>query len=231
MLIDTKTSFNRIHLFGYDGNKLKNDIHIIKGKIPETPDELIVTSGALIHIDKNIGDELVMTFEGITKIYKIVGIAEFEGGDHQTGNLFDGKDYVMKAITFLDVKQLRNDTIVDVSMLSKNINRIYETTKKLEQELRIYEIPNINKIEKLDKKTLEEVEMPDWWDIEINSDDPRFNEYYEISDEKVEYNQELLECVGAYEGENEQYQTFIIVRSSNNYYTWSIKYCTNYYFI
>lgn len=214
-LEQSKTAFTRIHLFGYDANKLKNSgIKLNKGRMPQNSNELIIGIQSSIRIgkEKNIGYELELTFEGNTKKYTIVGLAESLEGDNINDNFSDGKDNRLGAVTLLENEKLQEDTIVNVDILTHNIKKVYETTRNLEQKLNLSKITNVNKVTGVDRNELETPDLPEWFIATIPDMGTMNNEEVEISSEKVEYNNELLQTIGASEEINTSFDIFVAVR-------------------
>ena len=149
-LYKNNTSFIRIHLLGYDSNKLKNSgIKLISGRIPQTPNEILLSQQEISNIsgNKKIGDELELTFEGNTKKYIIVGLAKeiLVDNEDSSFSFYNGRDVKLSGITYLNANSLQSDDIVDASVLTYNLKQIYETTENLENNLKLYEIKNISK--------------------------------------------------------------------------------------
>lgn len=232
-LSDDKTYFCRMQLFGYDINALKNSgINISNGRFPQNSKEIIVSKNGALNINggKKIGDEVELTFEEKTKKYKIVGFAENIEGDGFSN--FAESRY--GAITFLEDGDLQSDTIVNLSILTLNINQIYQTTNNLEKNLKLYEIPNTSKVTNVDTYNIETFETFKNRFVEMGIDIEGLNFSIEtdsaesITEEKVEYNKELLECLGVYEGENTPYLTFISIRNYMHNDCWSRWDCTTF---
>ena len=162
---NTKTSYTRIHLWGYDENKIKNSgFYITEGRMPENSDEIVIPEkgqsgiGTGFKRGKKIGDKIEMTFEGEKKTYTIVGFVQKIEEGSQKENIIDGKDIRIGAITFLDTSTLQNDTIVYADVITKNKRKIYETAQRLEKELNLAEIQNIRKVTMINKDELEKIE-------------------------------------------------------------------------
>ncbi len=241
-LSGSTTYVKRIHLLGYDENKIKNSgIYLQKGRMPENSNEIIVDEEALtlygLKERKKIGDELELTFEGETKKYKIVGIAEKIEENTHNPNFSDGKDVRIAGITFLERENLEDDEIVNMSILMKNTRNIYDVTSALTQKLRLEEIPNTKKVipvnrdklEKSDDSLREEVnELLGIIGIIGGDLTPEMQEL-EMPTDKVIYNEELLEILGSSANNNASFHTFILIRNSCDMHYRTSRNDTNYY--
>ena len=220
-----KTSVHRIHLLGYDENKIKNSgVYLKEGRMPENSNEIIIDKNTAVYYlneEKRIGDKLEMTFEGETKEYTIVGIAEEIEEKTHNPNFSDGKDIRLGAITYLENNKLQEDKIVNTSVLVANKKKIYETASNLEQRLKLYEIPNIKKVTSVNRDELEEIDDGGLSD-KINSVLSSMGvetgltveqQELEMPKEKVIYNEELLEVLGASSSNNTAFNTFIFIRN------------------
>ena len=165
--------------------------------------------------NKKVGDEMELTFEGNTKKYTVVGLADEMVIDHELSHFAfnDGRDVKLSGITYLDSNSLQSDDIVNASVLTYNIKQIYETAESLENRLKLYEIENISKITKINTDKLENTNRPEWFQDFL--DDSGINEsileYSNISQDKIRYNEDLLKCIGIYRGDNSSYQTFLFI--------------------
>lgn len=201
-LSETNSRYDRIHLFGYDANSLKNlGIKIIEGRLPESSNEIVLSDAGANRLKKgiNIGDELEITFEGKTKKYTLVGITKEMEKDSineliKTSNYEDN----WEGITFLDNKELSQDILVNVKILTYNIKQIYRTTNSIKEYLKLDEIQNINKDTDInindiqDRSHIEFVENA-LLQTGLSTDDLKSNNETNEPIEKLNYNKELLE--------------------------------------
>lgn len=193
----------RIQLFGYDENALKNSkITLIKGELPQNSNEIILSKNIELN-DIELGDEIELTFEGNTKKYKIVGIAEKieeEENYNVTGSLYS-------AITLLEANSLQKDTIVNVSVITNHIRKIYKTVNTLEQNLALDDIPNISKITSISASISNETKN-ELAKLGISSE---INLENEVDEDKIKYNEDLLEILGVSKKRNTFYQIFLFI--------------------
>ena len=89
-----------------------------------------------------IDSKIEMNFNGNISTYTLVGyVASLE--ESENVNIVDDR---IGAITLLDSNFFKDDTIVNASILTNNIHKIYDTTSKLVENLKLDEIPNTTKI-------------------------------------------------------------------------------------
>lgn len=120
-----------IYLKAYSLNAIKNfGINLIQGRLPETKDE-IVLSRNLINV--NSMDEVNITINGKIKEYKVVGI--IEPPDFEEISM---QNMIVGAITLLDESTLFQETIVDVSVIFKDINKAYDISEEIAKVLKLY---------------------------------------------------------------------------------------------
>ena len=128
----------KINLRAYDENYLKNsNITLIEGRFPKSSDEIIITKpdeGSEYKIPQNIGEKIEIIINGEKKEYEIVGFTEKLEFDERK---FFYTEFA--AITYFDKEQASDDTIVDVTVLTKNIRKIYDTTRNLAKTFNINE--------------------------------------------------------------------------------------------
>lgn len=231
-LDETKTSFDRIHLYGYDENKLKNSgIQLTRGRMPKNSNEIIISGkGNLNVID--LGETVELTFEGKTKTYTVVGLAkEYIKGDNSDSSFSDGKDNRFGAITLIDTNTLQEEQIVNASVILNNPKKVYDVTSTLEEKLQLGNIENISKETGVNRNELVQKEQSSWFSetVEnmmnfagINEDTYiNYEENEELPEGKVIYNEELLEWLGAKETLNSSYNLFSMIRTNNSTFCWN----------
>ena len=218
----TNTSFERIHLYGYDENKLKNSgIHLKRGRMPQNSNEIVI-SGQGNRNRIELGETVNLTFEGNTKAYTVVGLADdYIKGDNGDASFSDGKDNRFGAITLLDTNTLQEEQIINASVILNNPKKIYEVTEKLVEKLQLESIENISKETGVNKNELVGKDLPEWYKETINNmkessgiNESIYEEYVnaeELPEGKVIYNEELLEWLGAKESLNESYNLFTMI--------------------
>ena len=127
----------KLNVVEVDDNTLKNiNLSITEGRLPENPNEIIISEASDFdikghsNIKEKIGDNITITVNGKTKNYTLVGKIQ--------KSKFDEKSFVETkhgAITILNEKELSNDSIVNVSILTNNIQKIYTTGNELVKEI------------------------------------------------------------------------------------------------
>ena len=130
----------KLDLREYSENALKNaNFKIIEGRLPQNSNEIIVTNFEKnIRNDENntkleVGQNIIVTINEKEKEYLVVGKVAYTDFDVVTFS----KEYNAGAITFLDTNEIANDDIVDVSILTNNIQKIYKTGNDLINELKM----------------------------------------------------------------------------------------------
>ena len=178
----------KLNVVEVDDNTLKNiNLSITEGRLPENPNEIIISEASDFdikghsNIKEKIGDNITITVNGKAKNYTLVGKIQ--------KSKFDEKSFVETkhgAITILNEKELNNDSIVNVSILTNNIQKIYTTGNELVKEIGI----------SLDKKE------------ETRTEEEIFNDIIKgvnltSNIASIEYNTELLNYEGVINLENE----------------------------
>ena len=195
----------KMHVKGYDLNALKNaNINLVEGRLPESCEEIILLDETGI----NIGDEIEITLEATLKKYKVVGLVNYYKPIERPTNMEMSNWYETEsiAITFLDKDVLEDDTLVNVRILTNNINKIYKTTNDLAESLNIYDIENVNRYNNAYKdedmtdfaKSFQEKFEEMIQNGEINDSE----EEQLVNKEKIKYNTTLLTYYGVLEGNN-----------------------------
>lgn len=123
-----------------DKNWINNSVRLTEGRIPVKNDEIVI-SNKLIYNDKEfekifkIGNTIELTFNGKKNTYTIVGHTESLPNDvngwmakHNIGAFTCDRDF-----------EVLEDTTVNVSILTNDISKIYETTLNLAEKLKLYE--------------------------------------------------------------------------------------------
>ena len=97
----------------YDSNALKNLVanYIVEGSLPNNSNEIILST----NFDYVVGDKISIILNDETVEYTLVG--KIDNIDNI--NMFE-------AITFLDRNTLEDNEKVDITILSKDINRVYD---------------------------------------------------------------------------------------------------------
>ncbi|MCI8621941.1 MAG: ABC transporter permease [Clostridia bacterium] len=121
----------------YDENALKNEKIILKkGRLPTKSNEILISTmtknTTMIEEKIDLNQELELNINGKTQEYTVVGMAENLDFDETMG-LSLGLN--IGAIICLDDTLLDEDTILNVSVLTNNIQKIYETIETITDSL------------------------------------------------------------------------------------------------
>lgn len=118
----------------YDENALKNsNIKLLEGRLPTNSTELLISnSGKHILTSKSttkfaIGETVTLTLNDVKKEYTIVG--KIDSSDFDT-NSFSGST-IAGAISYLDLTALSSNDIIDMTILAKNVRKIYQTGREI----------------------------------------------------------------------------------------------------
>lgn len=123
-----------VNLTAFDKNAIKN-YHIVltEGRFPENKSEIVVDKSFL---EKNIGEQIELTINGIKNNYIIVGKTENMLPNGVGGSLTHA---TAGCIAYYDETAFNEYTIVDITILTKNIKKIFKTTKDIASRLNLYE--------------------------------------------------------------------------------------------
>lgn len=122
----------RINVTSYNDIAL-NNINLIEGRFPNNDSEIVLSNK--ININKNVGEKIELTINGIKKQYTIVGIAEgLENEDDL--NIYNR---VNGALIYYEENNIKADDNVDISILTINVKKIYNTIDNLVKELNLYD--------------------------------------------------------------------------------------------
>ncbi len=135
--IDTESSkgSTRVNIIAYDENSIKNNkVKLIEGRYPENTSEIVISQHEANGIVE-VGQELELTINGNKKTYTVVGKAEELLNDYGDFSF----NFIAGAITYFDESTLMDDSLVNVSIITKNINKIKDTVNNLTEDLRLYE--------------------------------------------------------------------------------------------
>ena len=113
-----------------DKNALKNsNIKLIEGRLPENSNEIIISESTknIMSNENNVkgkvGDKVNITLNGVKKEYTLVG--KIESSEYDEGSFAAANK--VGAISYLDKSSISNDTIIDATILTKNIQKIYKS--------------------------------------------------------------------------------------------------------
>ncbi len=136
-------SIMRIDIIALDENAKKNDhIELMSGRWPNNTHEIVIgawiPSEGIFLEDENstdyMGKKITITIDGKKEVYEIVGRAR--NLRNSSGGF--SAVWIIPALTYFDEDSFTEDTNVDVSILTNNIQKIYETTNGLAKNLNLY---------------------------------------------------------------------------------------------
>lgn len=135
----------KINISAFDENAIKNNhIKLVEGRFPTNTHEIVLekssqTEEILGEQNRNnaeyIGQKIEITINEKKEEYLIVGMAE----NLPNGSFGLSTEWIIPAITYFDKDNITEDTLVDVSILTNNIQKIYKTTDELVEKLNLYE--------------------------------------------------------------------------------------------
>lgn len=136
-------SIIKINISAFDENAIKNNhIELLTGRMPTNTHEIVIggwiPSEGITDITENstenIGKKIDITVNGKKEKYEIVGTAK------NLPNSSSGFSaiWITPALAYFDENSFTEDTRLDVSILTKNIQKIYETTNELAETLNLY---------------------------------------------------------------------------------------------
>ena len=185
----------------YDKNAIKNArLNLIDGRLPENSNEIVIQkcdNMELLGIPNKINEKIKLTIGGKEREYIVVGMAE-----KIDFNIKSIGYYKIAAITYLD-KELNMNSQVNATVLTKNIQKIYQTINIVIANMNHNSI--IEKRDKYEGLTDEEKEKKQMLELLGVTDD---------KDEKsttIEYNKELLNYECVIEADTEFIKTLLVI--------------------
>lgn len=181
-------SLININISEFDENAIKNNAHFIQGRAPTSPSEIALSTNldGLIKDKFELGQTLSLTINEGTKTYTIVGLVDSLPTD-VAGFAYN---YIVGGITYFDSSKVSEDAIVDVSILTHDIKRIYETTENLANRLALYET------EEEKNSNLKYYEILLNYSF-VNGDNKREKSYFEFGEaESRKYGADVAKIVG-----------------------------------
>ncbi len=136
-------SIMKINISAFDENAIKNNhIELLTGRMPTNTHEIVIGSGipseGITGITEeyieNLGKKIEITINGKKEKYEIVGTAK----NLPNSVIGFSTIWIIPALTYFDGNNFTEDTLLDVSILTKNIPKIYETTNGLAGKLNLY---------------------------------------------------------------------------------------------
>ena len=201
----------KMNLSIYNKEALKNSNIVLRtGRFPENSSEVIVSSTLQANhtVPKYPNEKLILTINGKTKEYTVVGVTEKLETD-----VFAMFYSEFGAITIFDSDNIEENANVRATILTKNISKIYRT------------VGNLAKLMNIEEKEPEEISESDQLFMIMQGIPLRGN--YE--ERCVEYNTELLKYACVIEADTEFVRTLIITRNISNIYSDDCINCCNIY--
>lgn len=136
-------SIMKINISAFDENAIKNNhIELLTGRMPTNTHEIVIGSGipseGITGITEeyieNLGKKIEITINGKKEKYEIVGTAK----NLPNSVIGFSTIWIIPALTYFDENNFTEDMRVDVSILTNNIHKIYETTNGLAEKLNLY---------------------------------------------------------------------------------------------
>jgi len=193
----------KINLSIYNQAALKNSNIVLRtGRFPENSNEIIVshklsTLESKDNLPKYPNEKVILTINGKTKEYTVVGIADKLEPD--VSAMFYSE---VGAITIFDKENTNENANVRATVLTNNIHNIYKTIGSIAKEL---------SLEEKEPKELSEADQL----ASIMQGTPLRGNYEERC---VEYNTELLKYACVIEADAEFVNAILITRRSSNCY-------------
>ena len=128
-----------IDIYAYDENSMKNLLasNVKAGRLPKNSEEIAISNTnstsneiSLGNKDYNIGDKINLN----NKEYTIVGVLNETKHDESSMT-----KVIQGGITFLDEDVLSDESLLDLYISNKKINKVYDTEKKIINDLKIPE--------------------------------------------------------------------------------------------
>lgn len=120
-----------LHIKAYDYNAMNNlNINLKEGRLPQNSNEIIINE----NMNYKIGDSINATINNTTYDFEIVGLienTEFDNFDIKTITKENG------AITLCDRNNLKNQDLINIYIITNNINKIYDNINNLENKLKL----------------------------------------------------------------------------------------------
>lgn len=136
-------SIMKINISSFNENAIKNNhIELLTGRMPKNTHEIVIGGmipsegimGITEEYQENLGKKIEITINGKKEEYEIVGTAKNLPNDSGGFSVL----WSIPAFTYFDENNFTDDAHVDVSILTKNIQKIYETTNGLAETLNLY---------------------------------------------------------------------------------------------
>lgn len=120
---------NLLHIKAYDSNAIENlNISLKKGRLPKTSNEIIVNED----MNLKIGETIDAVLNGNSFSFKIVGL--IENTDFDEFN-YNNLTKINGAITLCNKDSIKENSIVCMYILSKDISKIYDSIHRIEEKI------------------------------------------------------------------------------------------------
>jgi len=136
-------SIMKINISAFNENAIKNNhIELLTGRMPTNTHEIVIggmipsegITGITEEYTENLGKKIEITINGKKEEYEIVGTAK----NLPNSVIGFSTVWIIPALTYFDENNFTEDMRVDVSILTNNIHKIYETTNSLAEKLNLY---------------------------------------------------------------------------------------------
>lgn len=125
---------SHLNIIAYDENAIKNNhVKLIDGRFAKNTNEIVMKENSLYEI----GEKITVTINNEKNTYTVVGIAE--GLPNETIGNVVSFNYKMKGLTYYDKSKIKDSDIVNITILTNDIQKIYDTTENLCKSLNLYE--------------------------------------------------------------------------------------------
>ncbi len=180
----------KISILAYNQNAIKNNhLEAIEGRLPENDSEIVLYKIYSLSKKLHIGQTIDLTINGKTKTYTLVGLIKQSSYYNKSYYASTAERLALKinrnlAITCLNEKEIKDDAIVDISIITKDISKIEETTKNLISKLNLYD----NDENKIKESLYYNKGLLNYALVDINYERVRNDSGYEFSSERFEVN-------------------------------------------
>ncbi len=154
---------NYLDIREYDVKAMENfHVKVIEGELPKNSDELAISATFFDNNTYKVGDSITLAI-GDRKINEKILLPSDSIEDDEKFEIKNTKTYKICAkidtpkfqrssecpgvISFLDLNNLKEDSIINAAVLAKNVNNIYKDTEEVSNSLNLYSGETENNIE------------------------------------------------------------------------------------
>ena len=154
---------NYLDIREYDVKAMENfHVKVIEGELPKNSDELAISATFFDNNTYKVGDSITLAI-GDRKINEKILLPSDSIEDDEKFEITNTKTYKICAkidtpkfqrssecpgvISFLDLNNLKEDSIINAAVLAKNVNNIYKDTEEVSNSLNLYSGETENNIE------------------------------------------------------------------------------------